>query len=160
MRTLIFLGLAIGAAFMANWFTIERDGDHTRIDINKSEIRNDAKNAIEKGREILDKRERERQAEARTPDGYMPPDGYAAPDGDWPPSTPAHNTGYTGQGAYGNQPGYNGQQGQPYGDPGYDNPYEGGPIYDNPSPPGGYAPSYPAPTGDPAPTRNPPPWQR
>ena len=63
MRNLLVLGLMIGGAFMAGWFTIDREGDRTTIEIDRSEIRGDARKAIDKGRELLDQRERERAAE-------------------------------------------------------------------------------------------------
>lgn len=69
MRTLLLLGLAIGGAFMAGWFTIERDGDRTRIEINKSEIRSDTRQAIDKGRDYLDKREQEQLQQAQMQNG-------------------------------------------------------------------------------------------
>ncbi|TWU16739.1 hypothetical protein [Allorhodopirellula heiligendammensis] len=150
MRTILFLGLAIGAAFMANWFTIERDGDRTRIDINKDEIRNDAQHAIEKGREILDKREHGRQA--NTPPG----DGYAPTQQGWPQSAPVQNTGYSDQGPYGNAPGYGYQPGpgeQNYGTQNQGPPPAGQP-YGNQSAPSGYPLTYPASA------RTPPPWRQ
>lgn len=145
MRTLLFLGLAIGAAFMANWFTVERDGDRTRIDINRDEIRSDAQHAIEKGREILDKREQDHQTSVPPTEGNGPTQSH------WPQSGPVQNTGYSGQGGYGNPPSYSGQndEGQNYqGQP------ASGQAYENQSPPSGYGPTYPASAG------NTPPWQR
>ncbi len=149
MRTLLFLGLAIGAAFMANWFTIERDGDHTRIDINKDEIRHDANNVIEKGREILEKRERDGQANAQSNEGYWPAEN------NWPPTTPVQNMGYSDQGDEGNPPGYQpGNQGQTYNDPNYGGSNYGGQTYPNQTPANRQTPTYPASS------RMPPPWQR
>lgn len=145
MRTLLFLGLALGAAFMANWFTIERDGDRTRIDINRDTIRSDAQHAVDKGREMLDHQKRELQTN-------MPPaESFAPATGNWPVSGPVQNTGFSGQGSYGNPPPYSGQNYQ--GQPANGQPY-GGQAYENQSPPSGYGPNYPASAG------NPPPWQR
>lgn len=44
---------------MAGWFQIQREGGETTIKINRTEIRNDARNAIDRGREFLDKREQQ-----------------------------------------------------------------------------------------------------
>lgn len=166
MRTLLFLGLVIGAAFMANWFTIERDGERTRIDINRDEIRSDAQHAIEKGREILDKRERERHTSSPPVEGYGPDAGYGPAAGNWPASGSAQNTGYSAPGTYGNPPAYSDQSypvqptgGQPAGGQAYGGQAYGGQAYGGqndatPSPPRGYGPTYPASAG------NPPPWQR
>jgi len=79
MRTILLLALAAGGAFVAGWFSVERDGDRTRIEINKSEIRSDARQAIDRGRELLDRREREQRAREHG--------GYDAANG-WPPAGP------------------------------------------------------------------------
>lgn len=57
MRTILLLGVVAFAAFTAGWFKINREGDSTTIEINRAEIRSDARRAIDKGRDILDKRE-------------------------------------------------------------------------------------------------------
>ena len=57
MRNLFFLVLVLIGAFMAGWFTIDREGDRTLIEINRSEIRNDARQVIDRGRELLDRAE-------------------------------------------------------------------------------------------------------
>lgn len=56
MRNLLILGMLACGAFFAGWFTIERDGDRTRIEINKSEIKGDLSQLKERGREYLDDR--------------------------------------------------------------------------------------------------------
>ncbi|WP_144059589.1 hypothetical protein [Rhodopirellula sallentina] len=152
MRTLLLLGLAVGGAFMAGWFTIERDGDKTRIEINKNEIRQDTRQAIDKGRDMLEKREQERLAREQQQQQQM---GYPNNQGAWPPqAAPIQDAGYAGyppQNQYGNQNGYNAQQ-----------------PYPNQSAPAGYNPAYPVPDGSqqPAPnqqprwTEMPPPWQQ
>lgn len=159
MRTLLLLGLAVGGAFMAGWFTIERDGDKTRIEINKTEIRQDTRQAIDKGRDLLEKREQERLAREQQ---QQQQSGYATGQGGWPPqAAPIQDTGYAGyppQNQYSNQAGYNNQAG--YGN----QPYGAQPA------PGGYNASYPAPGANqqPAPTQPqqprwtemPPPWQQ
>lgn len=53
MRNLIILALLLAGAFLAGWFTINRDGDRTTIEINRTEIRQDAREAIDRGREFL-----------------------------------------------------------------------------------------------------------
>ncbi len=86
---------------MAGWFTIDRDGDRTTIQIDKSEIREDARGALEKGREFIDRREEERQARfnaeqnglpyqytSEPTDAYAQPPVYGAPQ--W--SSPAPPT--------------------------------------------------------------------
>lgn len=135
---------------MANWFTIEGDGDRTRIDINRDEIRSDAQHAIDKGREILDKQNRELQSN-------MPPaEGFAPATGNWPASGPVQNTGYSGQPTFGNPPSYSGQNypAQPPAAQPYNGQPYGGQPYQNQAPPSGYGPTYPASAG------NTPPWQR
>ncbi|TWU21003.1 hypothetical protein Pla52o_40350 [Novipirellula galeiformis] len=57
MRNLIIIGMFVAAASAAGWFNIQRDGEHTTIDINRAEIRSDARRAIDKGREFLDRRD-------------------------------------------------------------------------------------------------------
>lgn len=150
MRTILLIGLVVGGAFMAGWFTVERDGDRTRIEINKSEIRNDTRHAIDKGRDMLEKREQERLAREQQQGGSRPP---GQEPGNWPPQTAplpgsgVQGAGYAEQSPYGGQPGYGGQSG-----------YEGQPAT------GRYNANYPVPGGNPAqPPRwseMPPPWQQ
>lgn len=64
MRTIFILGILLGIAFLAGWFTVDRDTELTTIQINKSEIRVDAEKAIERGREYLERRE---QSQPHTP---------------------------------------------------------------------------------------------
>jgi hypothetical protein len=59
MRKILFIGGIIGAMFAAGWFQIHREGNETMIKINRDEIRTDAKRAIVKGRELLDRGEQE-----------------------------------------------------------------------------------------------------
>ncbi len=56
-RNIILLGMILAAASTAGWFTINREGDQTTIQINRSEIRSDATRAINRGREYLDQRD-------------------------------------------------------------------------------------------------------
>ncbi|QDS88175.1 hypothetical protein EC9_23630 [Rosistilla ulvae] len=55
MRNLLILGMLLVAAFMAGWFTIDRDGEQTTIKINRDEIRQDARQAIDRGKDYLDR---------------------------------------------------------------------------------------------------------
>jgi len=59
MRNLFIIGMLLVAAFMAGWFKIQRDGERTTIEINRTEIRNDTRTAIDRGREFLDRRDQE-----------------------------------------------------------------------------------------------------
>lgn len=76
MRNLIILAMLIAGASAAGWFQIQRDGEYTRIDINRAEIREDARRAIDKGREILDRRDAQNSgypADEATPGQTNPP---------------------------------------------------------------------------------------
>ncbi|QEF99734.1 hypothetical protein Mal15_38000 [Stieleria maiorica] len=53
-RTLVILGVLAVCAFMAGWFTIQRDENETTIRFNREEIRADTSKAIAKGRELLE----------------------------------------------------------------------------------------------------------
>ncbi|WDQ16976.1 hypothetical protein PSR62_00120 [Rhodopirellula sp. P2] len=120
MRTILLLGLAIGGAFMAGWFTIERDGDKTRIEINKTEIRSDTRSAIDRGRDILDERQREQAAQqqvAQQPGGY-PDQGQG---GYYPGGAPTNPNAWPPQG------------GQPVQGAGYSTPSYGVPNYNVPN---------------------------
>jgi hypothetical protein len=59
MRNLIIIAMLAGVAFMAGWFTIDRNGESTTIQFNRAEIRQDTRRVIDKGREILDNRDRQ-----------------------------------------------------------------------------------------------------
>ena len=59
MRNLFIIGMLLVGAFMAGWFKVNRDGERTTIEINRSEIRSDARKAIDRGREILDRRDQQ-----------------------------------------------------------------------------------------------------
>lgn len=94
MRTIFVLGLVLVCASMAGWFTINRDGGETTIKINRDEIRNDAKTAINKGRDYLDRAGNPQDGTGQYP---QPSDQFA------------------GQQQYGGQPGFQNppyQQGQ------------------------------------------------
>ena len=49
MRTIFVIGILLLCAFVAGWFTVQRDEEGTTIRINRDEIRQDARQAIQKG---------------------------------------------------------------------------------------------------------------
>lgn len=59
MRNILIIGMLLAGATMAGWLKVQRDGERTTIEIDRGEIRSDAKLAIERGREFLDRRDRE-----------------------------------------------------------------------------------------------------
>lgn len=87
MRNLIIIAMLAGVAFTAGWFTVSRDSEGTTIQFNRAEIRQDTRQIIEKGREILDtgdqKFANQQQQDPRYADrngGYPQPDpGYQQP---------------------------------------------------------------------------------
>ncbi len=89
MRNIVFIGMLLSAAFMAGWFKIQRDGENTLIEINRSEIRNDARRAIERGREILDRDQNRNSNSNSNFDGSSQPWGPAQPTSPWPSAQPA-----------------------------------------------------------------------
>ncbi|TWU55143.1 hypothetical protein [Rubripirellula reticaptiva] len=122
MRNLIIIGMLGVAAFMAGWFKINRDGDSTTIEINRAEIRSDARKAIEKGREVLDRREQEDQRYANDPNAsYGQPPGQFPPQGQQP--YPPQGEPYNGNNGFG-QPASYAQPGYP--PPSYGSPYPQG----------------------------------
>lgn len=116
MRTLLLLGFAVGGAFMAGWFTIDRNDGRTLIEINKDEIRADTRQAIDKGRDLLEKREQERLARQQQSGGGFPDQATWPQQGDWASqSGGVQGTGYAGPVPYSAQTPYSGQP--PYGEP-------------------------------------------
>ncbi|KAA5540638.1 hypothetical protein FYK55_19785 [Roseiconus nitratireducens] len=100
-RMILVLGCVGAAAFMAGWFTVQRDERETTIRFNREEIRADAAKAIEKGRELLN----ESQSQAYVPSGYgdqvAPQNGpYQVPESpmEYPPS---YDGSYNGTPQYG-----------------------------------------------------------
>jgi hypothetical protein len=104
-RNLVLIGVAVGAASMAGWFSINREGDQTSIQFNRSEIRDDAQRAIDRGRKYFDERD---QRSANQRGGESDP---------W-------NSGYDQQ--YDSQP--------TYADRDYQNPAPQNPAPQNPTP--------------------------
>lgn len=147
MRNLMILGMIGVAAFMAGWFKINRDAEHTTIEFNRAEIREDARRAIERGREIIERSSNTDQQ--RYADGSAPVPGQGSPSQGFP------SQGFPGQSGqppqYGQPAGYQ-QPGQPsgFGQPGYTQPNYGQPSYVPPvaNPPGSYG--QPASYRDPA----------
>jgi len=87
MRNLFLLVVIAAAAFAAGWFTICRDDEHTTIRFNRDEIRNDARLAIDRGREILNRQD---QGQAMQDPAHSHPENRTAAHSptDWsqPPS--------------------------------------------------------------------------
>ncbi|MCC9601640.1 hypothetical protein LOC67_13865 [Stieleria sp. JC731] len=54
LRSLVILGALAFCAFVAGWFTIDRNEKETTIRFNRDEIRADTNRAIEKGKELLE----------------------------------------------------------------------------------------------------------
>ena len=139
--------MLLAAASTAGWFQIQRDGEHTRIDINR---------AIEKGREILDRRDAQNSANAaadQTPenfnDGSYPsqagtyPVGYndynsptdprysnPPPQNNYPVNVPYNRYENGSPASYGSQPNYPAPPStRPYNQPAVDYPQYGQPPY-------------------------------
>ncbi len=75
-RTVLFLAALALCAFMAGWFTIDRNEQETTIRFDRDEIRADASKALSKGREILKANEnRLDQDSAPQPPLYSDPYG-------------------------------------------------------------------------------------
>lgn len=58
-RFVMILVVLAGLAFMANWFTINRDEETTTIQIDRQQIRSDLSKAAEKGRNLIEKHRKE-----------------------------------------------------------------------------------------------------
>ncbi len=90
MRTLFVIGILLVCAFLAGWFTVQRDDEGTTIRINRDEIRGDARQAIDRGRELLDRDGRPMTSEqvARQPYGDNAPATYDPPANQYQPQPP------------------------------------------------------------------------
>ncbi|MCO8125080.1 hypothetical protein NHH03_25315 [Stieleria sp. TO1_6] len=81
-RTILILAVMGGGAFMAGWFTIDRNADETTIRFNREEIRADTNKAIAKGRELLNEVESKDSTDAEShqmfPNLHLPESGDAA----------------------------------------------------------------------------------
>lgn len=99
MRNLLLLGGLIVAASMAGWFSVDRNDGETTIKINRTEIRNDAKQAIDKGRDYLNRRD---NPNYRGEQGY----GYVNESGrdSYPGQSPPNQDLRYDYGQYGGQP--------------------------------------------------------
>ena len=146
---------------MAGWFTVERDGDHTRIEIDKQAIRSDTRQAIDKGRDILDQREQERLAQQQQggPTGWPP---AAAPM----PGNGVQGAGFATQPQFGNQQGGNSQFGNQQGFNSNGQNFSNQQNQNGQANSGGFNPSFPVPGGNQQPQQQPrwsempPPWQQ
>lgn len=96
-RTIAIFGILALCAFMAGWFTIDRDDQETTIRFNRDEIRSDTAEALAKGREFLNNKLSEDNADGQMDDGQYydgqfydgqsVQDGYAAELQYQPPTT-------------------------------------------------------------------------
>ena len=136
---MILGGLAI-AAFTAGWFQIHREGEHTMIRIDRSEIREDASRVIDRGRDFLERRQMEQQArrdaEFGGPEGYPRDDAMIGRSDDPYRSATAVADDAGGRYArpttygYGRPTGYRGETGSTAAGPAYrDRGDAGGPDY-------------------------------
>lgn len=66
-RTIVILGVLALCAFMAGWFTIDRNENETTIRFDREEIRADTSAAIAKGRELLNENNAEQTIEESFP---------------------------------------------------------------------------------------------
>lgn len=82
MRNLFIIAMLLVGAFMAGWFKVNRDGESTTIEINRTEIRSDARKAIDRGRDFLDRREQQ----------YAEQHGSDPNQQDWPQTQVAAQT--------------------------------------------------------------------
>ncbi len=131
MRNLFIIGMLLVGAFMAGWFKVNRDGERTTIEINRTEIRSDARKAINRGREILDRHENEYAGQQR------PSDDSA--QSVWPHEQVATQLDAWGQAFDPRQQPYDAgsNQAQPYDNPNYYPPNQAAPYQQ------GGQPSYP-----------------
>lgn len=123
MRNLMVLGMLLVGASMAGWFTVNRQGDRTTIEIDREEIRDDARSALSRGRELLNRVESDGGVEGIVESAWGNegqqgsfPDAQIAQQPQWPqqpqawPQQPQQN--------WQQQPQQNWQQ-QPYQQPNY-----------------------------------------
>ena len=90
-RTIVILGILALCAFMAGWFTIDRNENETTIRFDRDQIRADTSKAIAKGREILNNNPDGQETEQGTAQG----DAYNADSfGTQPYNTEPYNNGY------------------------------------------------------------------
>ncbi len=147
MRNLFIMGMLTVAAFMAGWFTINREGDRTTIEINKSEIREDARKAIDRGRDLL---ERVEEPSGASGDGFWDGQGYQQQQEQQPYAQP----GYPPETQIAQQPQW--QQPAWQNDPRYNQPAY--PDYSQPANPGYAQPGIPPAYQDPQSYNQPQPY--
>lgn len=73
MRSLMVLGALGVVGFMAGWFTINRDDGRTTIEINRDEIRSDARQAVDRGKEYWEQRQQQQAAAQQNASGQPSP---------------------------------------------------------------------------------------
>jgi hypothetical protein len=85
MRNLFIIAMLLVGAFMAGWFKVNREGESTTIEINRTEIRSDARKAIDRGRDFLDRREQQvaEQQVADPNQQYWPQEQVASQTDPW-----------------------------------------------------------------------------
>lgn len=54
MRNLFIIGILIAGASMAGWFSVNREGDRTTIEFDRTEIREDTRNVFNRARGYLE----------------------------------------------------------------------------------------------------------
>jgi hypothetical protein len=72
MRNLFIIATLLAGAFMAGWFKVQRDGERTTIEINRTEIRQDTREALDRGREFLRQQDLQSRGGAPSADGSFP----------------------------------------------------------------------------------------
>ena len=91
-RTIMILVVLAACAFMAGWFTIDREGDDTTIRFNRDEIREDTSAALARGREFLNEQDglqesigevRENVGEYVEQSGFAPTQQANLPSAPW-----------------------------------------------------------------------------
>lgn len=154
MRSLMVLGALGVVGFMAGWFTINRDEGRTTIEINRDEIRSDARQAVDRGKEYWEQRQQQQAAAQQNAGGQPSPWNQQAAPWDQQAGTypPAAVPGPYGAG----QPQY--PQANNYAAPTYNQPTYDQPTYNQPA---GYAQPPAAGTSpwNPAPATNNNNWQ-
>ena len=116
-RTIVILGVLALCAFMAGWFTIDRNENETTIRFDRDQIRADTSKAIAKGREILNKNRDGQETEQGTEGGFEQPELFGQPQ--YPAQGDPYNADSFGTQPYNPQP-YNNE---PYNNEPYNNGY-------------------------------------
>ncbi|OYP34374.1 hypothetical protein [Rhodopirellula sp. MGV] len=92
VRSLVILGALAFCAFLAGWFTIDRNEKETTIRFDRDEIRSDTAKAIEKGKEFLENhRQMNAEGGLENPAGEYPQESFpnnAYPGTSFPTESP------------------------------------------------------------------------